>query len=72
MPFGERGDTAVQRDRLRLVQTKAIAGTIPQYQRMVVGEFPEKISEDRGDTRKVILAIVDGEDLSQWLFGSMS
>jgi hypothetical protein len=54
------------------VQSKAIAGTIPQYQKMVVGEFPEKISEDRGDTRKVILAIVDEEDLSRRLFGSMS
>lgn len=39
---------------------------------MVAREFPEKIGEDRGDRRKVVLAIVGGEDLSRRLFGSMS
>ena len=69
MPFGERDDTAVQRDRLRLVQSEAIAGTIPQYQQVVVGEFSEKIGEEHGDTKIAVLAIVGGEDLSQRLFG---
>jgi tryptophan synthase beta subunit len=72
MPFGERGETEVEHDRLRLVQSKAIPGMIPQFQHMVAREFPEKIGEDRGDTRKVVLAIVGGEDLSRRLFGSMS
>jgi hypothetical protein len=72
MPFGERGDTAVQRDPPRFVQSEAIVGTIPQYQLVVAGEFSEKISEEHGGTRKAVLAIVGGEDLSQRLVGSMS
>jgi len=71
MPFGERGDTAVQRDRLRLVQSEAIAGTMPQYQQAVAGEFSHKIGEEHGD-KKALLAIVGGEDPNQRLFGSMS
>lgn len=71
MPFGESGDTAVQRDRLRL-QSEAIVGTMPQYQQVVAGEFSKQIGEEHGDTRKAVLVIVGGEDLSQRLFGSMS
>jgi tryptophan synthase beta subunit len=54
------------------VQSEAIAGTIPQYQQVVAGEFSEKIGEEHGDTRKAVLAIVGGGDLSRRLFGSMS
>jgi len=72
MPFGERGDTAVQRDRLRLVQSEAIAGTMPQYQQAVAGEFSHKIGEEHGDTRKALLAIFGVEVLNQRLFGSIS
>lgn len=72
MPFGERGDTAVQRDHLRLVQSEAIAETIPQYQQVVAGECSEKIGEEHGGKRKTELAIIGGKDLSQPVFGSMS
>lgn len=72
MPFGERGDTVARRDRLRLAQSEAMAGTIPQYQQVVASEFSEKIGEEHRDTSEAALAVVGGEDLSQRLFGIRS
>lgn len=63
---------AVERDRPRFLQSGAIAKAVALYQQVLAGELSEKIGEERGDTRNVVLAIVGGEDLSRRLFGSMS